>query len=57
MASETYEHGVINHAVEYVNSNVHTNTSRGSCSVKCTYGYACCTDATISSGAKCGCKN
>jgi len=33
-----------------------TSNSRGSCSVTCNYGYACCTNATSTSAANCRCK-
>ena len=33
-----------------------TSNTHGSCSVQCSYGYACCSNATATSNASCTCK-
>jgi hypothetical protein len=37
-------------------SSCSISNTHGSCSVACTYGYACCTNATATSNASCQCK-
>jgi hypothetical protein len=37
-------------------SQCSTSNTHGSCSVTCSYGYACCTNATSSGNASCTCK-